>query len=371
MVHAPTEHRTTSGRILARALAIGVGATLIGLGVWENRAGRRHRDRVQEATSGEMNPSDDPHGGQAHSPVEISARGWWDIAKRIYFEMSNDRLLAVAAGVTFYALLAIFPAIAAFVSLYGLVADRATLAEHLNAMSDVIPAGGISIIGDQLARLTSQEQGRLGFAFAVSLAAALWSANAGVKAMFDALNVIYDETEKRGFLTLNALSLSFTLGAILFLVLGLTSIAVVPIVLDYLGLQNASQALFAALRWPAMLLIATFALSILYRYGPSRSDAKWRWLTVGGITASVLWIAASLLFSWYVANFGSYDRTYGSLGAVIGFMTWIWISTAIFLMGAEISAETEHQTAKDSTTGAPRPMGQRGATMADTIGEPA
>ncbi|MFC5068433.1 YihY/virulence factor BrkB family protein [Flaviflagellibacter deserti] len=316
-----------------------------------------------------MNPSDDPHGRQAHSPVEIPARGWWDIAKRIFAEMSNDRLLAVAAGVTFYALLAIFPAIAAFVSVYGLVADRATLAEHVNAMSGIIPAGGISIIGDQLARLTSQGEGKLGFAFAISLAAALWSANAGMKAIFDALNVIYDETEKRGFFALNALSLSFTLGAILFLVLGVTSIAVVPIALEYLGLQNATQALFAALRWPVMLLIATFALSVLYRYGPSRSDAKWRWLTVGSITASMLWIAASLLFSWYVANFGSYDRTYGSLGAAIGFMTWIWISTAIVLTGAEISAETEHQTVTDSTTGAPRPIGQRGAIMADTIGE--
>lgn len=367
-----TEYRTPSGRTFARALAIGVGATLIGLGVWENRAGRRHRQRVVSAARAtEEKRSADPHGREAGSPTDIPPRGWWDIAKRVYSEISDDRLLAVAAGVTFYALLAIFPAIAAFVSLYGLVADRATLAEHLNALSGVVPAGGVEIIGEQLARLTSQQQGKLGLAFGIGLVAALWSANAGVKAMFDAMNVIYDETEKRGFIALNALSLTFTFGAILFLVLGLSSIAVVPVILNYLGLQNETQTLFAAFRWPILLVIATFALSVLYRYGPSRSHAKWRWLTVGSVTASILWIAASLLFSWYVANFGSYNETYGSLGAAIGFMMWIWISTAIILIGAEISAETEHQTAEDSTTGMPRPLGQRGATMADTIGKPA
>jgi membrane protein len=306
-------------------------------------------------------------GRDAESPWAIPGRGWFAVLKRTYSEFSADRLMAVAAGVTFYALLAIFPAIAAFVSLYGLVADRATLAGHLDLLANVMPSGGLDIITEQLTRLTAQKNAALGVGFVSGLGVALWSANAGIKAMFDALNVAYDEEETRSFIRLNAISLTFTAGAILFLLLGLGAVAVVPLVLAYLGLPGLSEGLISVGRWPVLFVMATLGLSILYRYGPSRADAKWRWITPGSVIAALLWIAASLGFSWYAANFASYNETYGTLGAAIGFMTWIWLSTAIVLLGAELNAEAEHQTARDSTTGAPGPMGTRGAKMADTV----
>jgi membrane protein len=380
-------HGASPGQKTARWLALGLGAALAGLGAWQARQPPRKRRRKNEipdvpgrSKSGpekdNANPaaelarfSADERGRRAENPAAIPPLGWKDILKRTYIEISDDRLLAVAAGVTFYVLLAVFPTISAFVSLYGLVADRATLAEHLGLLGGIMPAGGVEIVGEQLARLTSGEETALGFAFFTSLLVALWSANAGAKALFDALNVIYDETEKRSFFRLNVLSLSFTAGALVLLVLGLVAVAVVPAAIDYLGLRSVTERLVALLRWPGLFLMASFALSLLYRYGPSRSSAQWRWLSVGSVLAAGLWIAASLLFSWYAANFASYNETYGTLGAAIGFMMWIWLSTAIVLVGAELNAETEHQTAKDSTTGAPRPLGSRGAAMADTVGE--
>ncbi len=276
--------------------------------------------------------------------------------------------MSVAAGVTYYALLAIFPAIAALVSLYGLFADPVSLQDHLNTLSGVLPSGALDIIREQVTRIASQGGGTLGFSFIIGLVLSLWSANAGMKAVFDALNIVYDEEEKRSFVKLNIMSLSFTLGAILFIILAVTGIIVLPILLDFIGLGRSLEWLLSLARWPVLLLIVVFGLSLVYRYGPSRDKAEWKWVTPGGIIAAVLWLAVSMLFSWYVANFGSYNETYGSLGAVIGFMTWIWISSIVVLLGAEINAEMEHQTAKDTTEGTHQPMGTRGAQMADTIG---
>ncbi len=306
-------------------------------------------------------------GRAADAPWNIPPIGWKLIFARSYKEFSDDRILAVSAGVTFYALLAIFPAITALVSLYGLAADRTTLSQHLAILSNVVPQGGLEIVSDQLTRLASQPDTSLGIGFLLGLGAAVWSANAGVKAMFDALNVAYDETEKRGFVHLNLVSLAFTGGAILFLLMGLTAIAVIPIALGYLGLPSFSDTLISGARWPLMFAIALFCVSILYRFGPSRSYAKWRWITPGGAVASALWIVTSLGFSWYATNFGSYNETYGTLGAVIGFMTWIWLSAAVVLLGAELNAESERQTMVDSTTGSPRPLGKRGAAVADAV----
>jgi membrane protein len=381
------EEGASPGQKTARWLALGIGATLAGFGAWRAthpKPRRPHRGKEQDvpgrAESGPEKENADParelarssageRGRYATHPGAIPLRGWKDILKRTYNEISDDRLLAVAAGVTFYALLAVFPTISAFVSLYGLVADRATLAEHISLLEGIVPAGGVEIIDEQLRHLTAGEGTALGFAFFFSLALALWSANAGAKALFDALNVIYDETEKRSFFRLNLLSLSFTVGALILLVLGLVAVAVVPAAIGLFGLENLSERLLAFLRWPALFLVVSFALSLLYRYGPSRSEARWQWLTPGSLVAAALWIGVSLLFSWYAANFGSYNETYGTLGAAVGFMTWIWLSTAVVLVGAELNAEMEHQTARDSTTGAPRPLGSRGATMADTVGE--
>jgi membrane protein len=366
--NAVTKSGTSSTGAPAPTLARAFGAALIGFTLWRTYGESPTRPvRRQEPEKGRpakpAGRAGEGKGRAADGPTQIPAGGWKSILVRTYNEIGNDRAVAVAAGVTFYALLAIFPALGAFVSLYGLVADPATLSEHLNIISGVLPGGGVDIISEQLTRLTSQPDSALGFGFIFGLGVALWSANAGVKALFDALNVAYGEREKRGFIALNVLSLTFTAGAIVLMIVGLIAIAVVPIALDYFGLKGATEGLLAILRWPLLFVISGFAISLLYRYGPSRERAKWRWVTLGGFVAAALWMVASLGFSYYVSNFGSYNETYGSLGAAIGFMTWMWISTVILLAGAELNAETEHQTEKDSTTGAPQPIG----AMADEV----
>jgi membrane protein len=168
---------------------------------------------------------------------------------------------------------------------------------------------------------------------------------------------------------LNLWSLSFTLGAIVFLLVALGGIVALPVILNFVGLGAATEWLLVIARWPVLLAGVVLGLALLYRYGPSRDTAGWKWVTPGGIAAAVLWLAVSMLFSWYVSSFGGYNETYGSLGAVIGFMTWIWISTVVVLLGAEINAEVEHQTAEDTTEGPRQPLGARGARMADTVGK--
>ncbi len=306
-------------------------------------------------------------GRAAGSPTEMTRAGWKDIAVRVYLEFNKDRVLAVAAGVTFYTLLSLFPAIAALVTCYGLFADVTVINDHLAQLHAVLPSGAVELIGDQVKRIASRGTGSLSVTFFTSLLLSIWSANAAMKAMFDALNVVYEEEEKRNFFWLNIQSLTFTVGALLFVIIALNAIVVVPVVLNFLGLGSTAW-LLAALRWPALLVVLLGGLSVLYRLGPSRAHARWRWVGVGSVVAGLLWLVASLLFSWYVANFGTYNETYGSLGAVIGFMTWIWISSTIVLLGGEINAELEHQTARDTTTGAPLPMGCREARMADTVG---
>jgi membrane protein len=300
--------------------------------------------------------------------MQIPATGWKDIALRIYRGISDDRLLAIAAGVTFYVLLALFPGVAGLIALYGLYADASTISQHLETLSGVLPEGGLQIIREQLGRLTEQPTQRLGFATFFGLAVSLWSANGGIKAMFDALNVVYHEREKRGFFALNAVSLMFTFGAILFVLVAVAAMTIVPLALDYFGFSRIVELAVKIGRWPALLLVASFALALIYRYGPSRDTPKWRWITPGSIFAAIAWLSVSLLFSWYTENFGSYNETYGSLGAVIGFMTWLWLSNVVILIGGKINAETEHQTVKDTTAGDPQPIGRRGATMADSVG---
>ena len=306
-------------------------------------------------------------GRAADHPGEIPSPGWWDIATRVYLEFNKDRVLSVAAGVTFYTLLSLFPAIAALVTCYGLVADVNTINVHLATLHGVLPESAIDIIGEQVKRIATKGSGTLGFTFFTSLTLSLWSANAAMKAMFDALNVVYEEEEKRNYFWLNVRSLTFTAGALLFIILALMAIVVLPVVFNFLGLGDGAR-LIAMARWPALLVVLLGGLAVLYRYGPSRERARWRWVGAGSVVAGLLWLAASILFSWYVANFGNYNETYGSLGAVIGFRTWIWISATIVLLGGEINAEIEHQTARDSTTSPQKPLGQRGARMADTVG---
>jgi membrane protein len=271
-----------------------------------------------------------------------SRRGWKDILLGTYRSVEEDRVLAVAAGVTFYGLLAVFPAIGALVSLYGLFADSATIRDNLGQLSGVLPEGAVEIVGDQIQRVTEVGSATLSLSFFVGLAIALWGANAGVKAVFDAINVAYGAKEERSFFKLNLTSLAFTAGAIIFVLLALGAVVVVPATIHYLGLDAAAETILRYGRWPLIWLIVALALAVLYRFGPTDSlDPKWHWITWGSAAASLLWLAASILFSWYAANFGSYNKTYGSLGAAIGFMTWMWISAAVIILGAELNSEIE------------------------------
>ena len=292
-----------------------------------------------------------------------------DIFWRVVEGIQNDRVMLVAAGVTFYGLLALFPATAALVSLYGLFSDATTISNHLNLVSGFLPEGALQIVGDQVKRIAGQSQGTLGVAFLGTLAVSLWSANAATKSIFDALNIIYNETEKRTFIQLTLRSLAFTLATLVLVLLAMAGIVVVPVLLRLLGVPEGSgPALLSLLRWPLLYLVILFLLACLYRFGPSRANPRWRWVTWGSALAAAVWIGGSLLLSWYVTNFGSYNATYGSLGAVIGFLIWMWLSTMVVLVGAEVNAETEHQTAKDTTGDGRKPMGTRGARMADEIG---
>ena len=289
----------------------------------------------------------------AQSPVHIPWRGWKDILWRTYARISDDRLIALAAGVVFFSLLALFPAIAAGVSSYALFADASTINSHLSLLSDVVPAGGLTILHDEIARIAAKSDGKLTFGFLLGLGVALWSANAGMKSIFDALNIIYDEEEKRGFVKLNLISLLFTICTIAGALLAVSAIVVFPLILAALGWSSFDAPIIAFLRWPALFVLMIAGLAVLYRYGPSRRLAKWRWISVGSIVAALIWLAVSALFSWYLGNFADYNATYGALGAVIGLMMWMWISTMVVLVGAELNSEIEHQTARDSTVGPP------------------
>ncbi|HJT15565.1 MAG TPA: YihY/virulence factor BrkB family protein [Dongiaceae bacterium] len=333
-------------------------------------AKRADLKREHSATQGELARERGGRGRSANRPAEIPPRGWKDILIRTYRSISEDRVLALAAGVTYYVLLAVFPGIAALVSIYGMVADPADIGAFLANLAGTIPRDAIEIMRGQLQHLASQDQKALGLAFFGGLLASLWSSNAAIKALIDALNVVYGEKERRNFFKLTALSLTFTAGMILFMVLALIGIVVIPAVLDFLHLGKTGELLVNILRWPAMLALVMLGLAVMYRHGPCRANARWRWITWGSIAAALLWFIVSMLFSWYASNFGNYNKTYGSLGAVIAFMMWSWLSTTVVLMGGELNAEIEHQTAKDSTTGRPKPLGTRGAEMADTVGAP-
>jgi len=307
-------------------------------------------------------------GRQATSPWQIPWSGWKDILWRTYGQIDEDRLLAVAGGVVFFGLLAMFPAVTALVSFYGLFAKGASIGEHLAAIAGVVPHEAFGIIQEQINRIVSKGDAKLGLGFLFGLGLALWSANAGMKALMDALNVVYDEKEKRSFIKLNLVSLCFTLGAIAALLTAIGAVVVFPLLLNRLGLGSFAETLIWILRWPALLAMVLLGLAILYRYGPSRREPKWQWVSVGSLFAAISWLAGSALLSLYLEKFANYDETYGSLGAAIGLMMWMWISVIVILVGAELNSEIEHQTARDSTVGREKPLGARGAAMADTVG---
>jgi len=303
----------------------------------------------------------------ASTPSEIPARGWKNILLRVWNNIGEDRVMLVAAGVTYYCLLAIFPAIAALVAIYGFFTDPASISAQVDELSGVLPGGALDVFRQQTNQVASQGPTKLGVAFIIGFVVSLWSANAGIKSIFDALNLIYDEPEKRGFIKLNLVSLAFTIAAILFILIAIGCIAALPAVFSSRQFQSVTALVAQIVRWPLLFIIIAVGLAFVYRYGPSRTEPQWRWITWGSAFAAMAWIAISIGFSWYAANFGSYNKTYGSLAAVVVLMFWLWLSAAIILIGAELEAEMEHQTARDTTVGRGKPMGARGARMTDTV----
>lgn len=309
------------------------------------------------------------HGREAMRPHQIPLAGLKDVFWRLYAAINEDRVMLVAAGVTYYLLLALFPAMAALVSLYGFFASPSQIAERIQFLSAVMPTDALNIFIDQLRSLATQDSSTLSIGLIAGLGIALWSSNNGMKALFEAMNVAYEEEEKRGFLKLTAVSLMFTLGAMVLVVVLIVTVGVVPAVLSFIYLGGWAEIVISLLRWPLLLLFITSGIALLYRFGPSREPAQARWLSWGTIFATVFWLLASVAVSYYLSNFANYNATYGTLGALIGFMVWTWISVIIVIVGAELNAELEHQTAQDTTTGPAQPMGERGAYMADHLGK--
>lgn len=308
-------------------------------------------------------------GRDADRPSDIPPRGLLDVAVRVKDEVARDNVSLIAAGLALYALLAIFPAMAASVSLYGLFASPDQVAGQIESLTGVLPADATSILRGQLEELTSQRDGALGFGAALGLLIALWSARKGMTALMAATNIAYDEREERGFLRQIGVSLAFVLGAVTAFVVVMLLAVAIPVTLQFLGVPEWVQNAVGFLRWAVLWLLIVLALAVVYRFAPDRADARLEWVTWGAAVAATLWLLGSLAFSVYVGNFGTYGETYGALGGVVVLLLWLFLSGFVVVLGAEINAELEHQTARDSTRGRPQPMGERGAYVADTLGE--
>jgi membrane protein len=306
-------------------------------------------------------------GANADQPSQIPAKGWFQVTKRAWAESKVDQVPLLAAGVAFYSFLSLFPAMIAAVTIYGLVADPATVARQAKALSEALPSDAASLITGQLESIASQPQQSLGLGLIIALALALWSASGGVGNIMTAVNLAYDEEETRGFVKRKALSLAFTLGAIAFVVVAVILIAVTPVLLDAVFPEGAIRVALNVARWVGLLIAVAVALAVLYRFAPDRDHPKFSWVSVGAAVATVIWMVASLGFSLYVDNFGSYGKTYGALAGVALLMLWLWITAFIVLLGAEINAEAEQQTVRDTTVGEPEPLGSRGAVKADNL----
>lgn len=265
----------------------------------------------------------------------------WAIAKATLTQIGADRVTAVAGGITFFGLLSLFPALTAFVSIYGLVADPATIAGHLDMLESFLPQGALGIIRDQVQAITSSPGTALSLAGIVGLLVAFYSANGGMKALLSALNVAFFQSETRGFVKLNLVSMAFTLGGLVLIILMLGVIAVIPILLQMLPMTPSTSVLVGLIRWPIMFAVLILALAALYRWGPDAPDSRWRWISPGAVIAAVGLVLTSILFSWYAANFANYNETYGSLGAVIALMMWLWFASTVVLVGAEVNSEIE------------------------------
>ncbi len=285
--------------------------------------------------------SGDRLGDAANAVVTGDRKGWVAVLVGVYQGISVDRIFLIAAGVTFYAILALFPGIGALVSVYGLFADPGAIAAQLDTLSGVAPSGATAVIHDQLVRLAQQNGAALGMGFVLGLAGAVWFTNSGMIGLFTALNAVYETAEQRGLFRYYATTLAFTTGAIVVVVLSIGATVVIPIILHFVPSATITALLLDIMRWPLLFVLSAAALAAVYRYGPCRPAPQWRWIVVSSVLAALAWLGASAIFSWYVGNFGRYNQTYGSLGAIFGFMTWMWLSLIVVLLGAKLNAELE------------------------------
>jgi membrane protein len=309
-------------------------------------------------------------GIDADTPLEIPAAGWRQVVRRAWRETKADGVPLLAAGVAFYSFLALFPALIAAVSVYGLLADPEQVEEQIRGLSEALPPESATLLADRLREISTTSDGALGLGLVVSVLGALFTASGGVANMIKAINLAYDERETRNVIRLRGLALLLTLGAVVFLVVAVGLVAVLPAVLDDLGLDAAAEQLVGGLRWVGLVLFMAGALAVLYRYAPDRDDPRLSWVSLGAAVATVLWILGSVGFSVYVSNFGSYGRTYGTLAGVVVLLLWLFLTSFVVLLGAEVNSEAEQQTARDSTVGPPQPLGERGAVKADSIPVP-
>lgn len=311
-----------------------------------------------------------PRGREADTPREIGGRGWKDIATRVKGEAKADNLPLLAAGVAYYAFLAIFPAIIALVTVYGLVFDPAEAQRQIEEFARALPQSSRAVLDDFLTNITSGSEGALSIGLVVSILAALWSASSGMSGLVKATNLAYDEDETRGFVKVRAISLALTLGGILFLAFSLVVVAAGPDLLERIpGIGPVAAGLIRWLRFPVLLVVVAIALAAVYRYAPDRDQPRFAWVSWGAGIATVLWVLGTLAFSLYVNNFSSYGATYGALAGVVVLLLWLFLSSALVLLGAEINAEMEAQTAHDTTRGPSQPMGERDARKANTVAD--
>jgi membrane protein len=325
--------------------------------------GARHETDPGAVTNNE-------HGRQADTPQEIPPRGWKDIAKRTAKEVKQDQVPLLGAGVAFYALLSLFPAIIAGVSIYGLVADPATVRDQISKLTEMLSPETAKIVGTQLQQVTSGAGGALGLATVIGILTALWSASSGMKALITGVNLAYDENESRKFVKLRGLAILLTLGAMVLMAIALALIVAFPALAD--SWPTMLRWTVGVLRWVLLAALLIAGLAALYRYAPDRDEPKWSWVSWGSGIATLLWILASIGFSIYANSFGNYNKTYGALAGIIILMFWLYLTAVIVLVGAELNTEMELQTAKDTTKGPQEPMGERGGHAADHVaGSPA
>lgn len=308
------------------------------------------------------------HGRTATHPGEIPARGWWDITVRVKNSISRDNATLIAAGLAMYGLLALFPALTAIVSLYGLLVTPSEVVHQISGFAGQMPPGVWDLLKTQLQDVASHQHSTLSASAAVALLVALWSASSGMSSLMTATNIAYGEREQRGFMLQMAIAVLMTIGAVIAFILMLALAFAVPVVLAMLGTNMVLQIIGEIVRWLLLWWFAVVALAIIYRLAPAREPPRWHWVTWGSGIAATLWLVGTALFTLYVRLFASYQRTYGALSGVVVLLMWFYLSSFLVVLGAEINAESERQTVKDTTTGPPAPLGRRGAYAADTVG---